>query len=145
MILETHKGPIFNPDGGPQPFFFPGSHSNCLRPWVIFTTDNGGPAAGLNNNMACNWPLRGVKNTLWEGGVRGTALAWSPTIQNPGRTSDALMHVTDWMPTILGAVNVSMSSSSSSSASSSSSSQVSGPGIAVLIFNKKNIYFSREE
>lgn len=28
---------------------------------IIFTTDNGGPAAGFNNNAASNWPLRGVR------------------------------------------------------------------------------------
>jgi arylsulfatase A-like enzyme len=27
---------------------------------VVFTTDNGGPAAGFNINAASNWPLRGV-------------------------------------------------------------------------------------
>lgn len=34
---------------------------------VIFTSDNGGPAAGFNLNAASNYPLKGVKNTLWEG------------------------------------------------------------------------------
>jgi len=34
---------------------------------IIFSSDNGGPAAGFNLNAASNWPLRGVKNTLWEG------------------------------------------------------------------------------
>ena len=25
---------------------------------IAFSTDNGGPAAGFDYNMACNWPLR---------------------------------------------------------------------------------------
>lgn len=41
---------------------------NMLRDSIIvFSSDNGGPAAGFNLNAASNWPLRGVKNTLWEG------------------------------------------------------------------------------
>lgn len=28
---------------------------------IIFTTDNGGPANGFNQNIASNWPLRGVR------------------------------------------------------------------------------------
>lgn len=27
---------------------------------IIFTTDNGGPAAGFDRNFANNWPLRSV-------------------------------------------------------------------------------------
>jgi arylsulfatase A-like enzyme len=34
-----------------------GMLQNCI---VVFTTDNGGPAAGFNINAASNWPLRGV-------------------------------------------------------------------------------------
>lgn len=41
---------------------------NMLRDCIIvFTTDNGGPAEGFNLNAASNWPLRGVKDTLFEG------------------------------------------------------------------------------
>ena len=27
---------------------------------ILFSTDNGGPAGGFNQNAASNWPLRGV-------------------------------------------------------------------------------------
>ncbi|XP_032663859.1 arylsulfatase B isoform X1 [Odontomachus brunneus] len=70
---------------------------------IIFSTDNGGPAAGFNLNAASNWPLRGVKNTLWEGGVRGTGLVWSPKLVRPGRVSRQLLHITDWLPTLITA------------------------------------------
>lgn len=41
-----------------------GLYNNSL---IVFSTDNGGPAAGFDMNSACNFPLRGVKATLWEG------------------------------------------------------------------------------
>ncbi|XP_042900784.1 arylsulfatase B isoform X2 [Parasteatoda tepidariorum] len=66
---------------------------------ILFTTDNGGPAAGFNNNAASNWPLRGVKATLWEGGVRGISFIWSSLLKIR-RISKDLMHVTDWLPTL---------------------------------------------
>ena len=31
---------------------------------IVFTTDNGGPAAGFNLNHASNWPFRGVSNNF---------------------------------------------------------------------------------
>uniref|UniRef100_A0A336MIA9 CSON000254 protein n=1 Tax=Culicoides sonorensis TaxID=179676 RepID=A0A336MIA9_CULSO len=70
---------------------------------IIFSTDNGGPAAGFNINAASNWPLRGVKNTLWEGGVRGAGLIWSPLLEQRERVSNQLMHITDWLPTLYSA------------------------------------------
>lgn len=71
---------------------------------IIFSTDNGGPAEGFNLNAASNWPLRGVKNTLWEGGVRGAAMIWSPLIERKSRIANQTMHITDWLPTIISAV-----------------------------------------
>ncbi|XP_072172237.1 arylsulfatase I-like [Diadema setosum] len=67
---------------------------------IIFTTDNGGPTHGYDGNHASNWPLRGCKHTLWEGGVRGTAFVHSPLLASPRRFSDHMMHVCDWMPTV---------------------------------------------
>ncbi|XP_020620379.1 arylsulfatase I-like [Orbicella faveolata] len=69
---------------------------------IIFSTDNGGPAAGLDGNSACNYPLRGMKTTLWEGGVRGVALVHSPLLGTKGRVSMDMMHATDWVPTLYG-------------------------------------------
>ena len=85
---------------------------------ILFTTDNGGsifsnvkysfystvfigPAAGFDLNKASNWPLRGIKNTLWEGGVRGSAFLWSPLLKNSSRVhSQGLMGIQDWLPTL---------------------------------------------
>lgn len=76
---------------------------------ILFTTDNGGPAGGFNENAASNWPLRGVKASVWEGGVRGAGLLWSPSIVNPGRVADQMVHITDWLPTLITAAGGNLS------------------------------------
>ncbi len=73
---------------------------------IVFTTDNGGPAAGFNHNYASNWPLRGVKHTLWEGGVRGAGLIWSPLIKKKSRVSNQMMNIQDWLPTLYSAAGI---------------------------------------
>ncbi|XP_071453500.1 arylsulfatase B-like [Hetaerina americana] len=72
---------------------------------IIFTTDNGGAAAGFDMNAASNWPLRGGKRTLWQGGTRGAALIWSPFFKKSGRVSEQFLHISDWLPTLISAVN----------------------------------------
>ncbi|XP_022100296.1 arylsulfatase I-like [Acanthaster planci] len=69
---------------------------------IIFSTDNGGPAHGFDFNHANNYPLRGTKLSLWEGGVRGSAFVHSNLLKKPGRISRDLLHVCDWLPTIYG-------------------------------------------
>ncbi|XP_055333769.1 arylsulfatase B-like isoform X2 [Paramacrobiotus metropolitanus] len=73
---------------------------------IIFTTDNGGATAGYDRNKASNWPLRGGKDTLFEGGVRATAFLWSPLLLQIPRVSTQMMHITDWLPTLLYAAGI---------------------------------------
>ncbi|XP_060068036.1 arylsulfatase I-like isoform X1 [Ylistrum balloti] len=70
---------------------------------LMFTTDNGGPANGFDGNAASNFPLRGLKATLWEGGVRGVGFLHSPLLKKSGYVSEQLLHVCDWLPTFYSA------------------------------------------
>ena len=64
---------------------------------MIVTTDNGGiPHAG-----GYNWPLRGHKGSLWEGGLRGVGFVRGKMLQKTGVKCKELLHVTDWYPTLL--------------------------------------------
>ncbi|XP_035668236.1 arylsulfatase B-like [Branchiostoma floridae] len=66
---------------------------------VIFTTDNGGWIIASGNN----YPLRGGKVTLWEGGTRGVAFVHGKMLQKTGYTNNEMIHAVDWFPTILAA------------------------------------------
>ncbi len=84
-----------------------GQRENTL---IIFLSDNGGveslkneyvgdvPDSPLNSE---NSPLRGQKNTLWEGGVRICAFAHWPGVLEP-RKCTAVIHAADWFPTLAG-------------------------------------------
>jgi len=69
---------------------------------IVFFSDNGG-ASGKGNN----WPLRGHKGTLWEGGTRTPAFIHGPGLS--ARTEERMFHVTDWYPTLLAALNKTVS------------------------------------
>ena len=92
---------------------------------MVFTSDNGGyvksprgpcntttttttPPAGANigHGVACfngeaganNWPLRGGKYTLFEGGIRAVAFVAGGFVPRGARGSraDGIVHVADW-------------------------------------------------
>lgn len=72
---------------------------------IVFISDNGAPTIGAFMNWGSNYPLRGIKDTLFEGGVRDVAFIWSPHIVQNGRVSYDLIHVSDWLPTLITGKN----------------------------------------
>lgn len=66
---------------------------------IIFTADNGGWPSKFGNN----WPLRGSKITVYEGGTRVTAFVHGSGLTKTGYTYDGMMHAVDWNPTIVSA------------------------------------------
>ncbi|KAH9363628.1 hypothetical protein HPB48_004149 [Haemaphysalis longicornis] len=73
---------------------------------IVFTSDNGGSPFGIFSNTGSNWPLRGSKGTLWEGGIRVPAVVWSPLLprdKDQGVVLPQLVHVVDWLPTLYSA------------------------------------------
>eukprot|EP01006_Ploeotia_vitrea_P022980 TRINITY_DN55428_c0_g1_i1.p1 TRINITY_DN55428_c0_g1~~TRINITY_DN55428_c0_g1_i1.p1 ORF type:complete len:663 (-),score=76.31 TRINITY_DN55428_c0_g1_i1:895-2883(-) len=79
---------------------------------VIFSSDNGGPIPGDYVHMdigASNYPLRGGKFSLAEGGVKATGIMYGPTLGVPqGKKYNGLMHVADWLPTLATTVAASI-------------------------------------
>ncbi|XP_045494398.1 arylsulfatase B-like isoform X1 [Colias croceus] len=68
---------------------------------IVFISDNGAPTVGQFSNWGINLPFRGRKQTPWEGGVRVPAFIWHASLKP--KVYDGLMHITDWMPTLLAA------------------------------------------
>lgn len=65
---------------------------------IVFMSDNGGD----NHKGGNNWPYRGNKNTVWEGALRSASFVagFGVPASLQGTRSAALMHVTDWLPTL---------------------------------------------
>ncbi|XP_035894202.1 arylsulfatase B-like isoform X2 [Anopheles stephensi] len=67
---------------------------------ILFYADNGAPTLGVHANAGSNYPLRGQKESPWEGAVRGAALIWSRLLPRKGVVSNQWLHVSDWLPTL---------------------------------------------
>lgn len=73
---------------------------------IFVTTDNGGMVEyqpEFPASVSSNWPLRGSKMTVFEGGVRGTAWIMGGFVPEKlrGTTFSGLMHAVDVAPTLL--------------------------------------------
>ena len=82
---------------------------------IIFSSDNGGIGGQDHLTQAakpfddsyidCNYPFRGQKREIYEGGVRVAGFVHSPLLPDKvrGTTLHEIVHVTDWVPTIVAA------------------------------------------
>ncbi|XP_022918191.1 arylsulfatase B-like [Onthophagus taurus] len=73
---------------------------------ILFMSDNGGATIGIHSNTGSNYPLRGMKNSPFEGAMRCLAAIWSPLIKQPKRVMNDLIHISDWLPTFYSAIGL---------------------------------------
>lgn len=66
---------------------------------VIFYSDNGGPTVGLHSTAASNYPLRGQKQSGWEGAIRTNAIVYSPSLPKAA-VRNKMFFIADWLPTL---------------------------------------------
>jgi len=95
-----------------------GLDSNTL---VIVAADNGGPTHMDEGMEASNFPLRGGKSTLLQGGVRVLAAVKGPGISVDTNAPDYVpgeiyrsrekFHITDWLPTLVSYASGGMNAS----------------------------------
>ena len=77
---------------------------NIGSKYLLLFLDNGGQVKKGGNN----WPFRGGKGTLWEGGIKGVGFIHGKPSQlstKSGTINNELIHVSDWFPTIMSATS----------------------------------------
>ncbi|CAO1393268.1 unnamed protein product [Diamesa hyperborea] len=73
---------------------------------IMFYSDNGAPTYGLHSTLGSNYPLRGQKQSGWEGASRNVAVVYSPLIKNPKRVSNDFIHVSDLLVSLTSAAGI---------------------------------------
>ena len=75
---------------------------------MIVSADNGGAPCSCSN-----YPLKGAKGTLFEGGIRALAFANGGVLPDSmrGKTSEGFIHIADWYPTFCNMAGVDPSDS----------------------------------
>ncbi|XP_046584420.1 arylsulfatase B-like isoform X1 [Haliotis rubra] len=66
---------------------------------ILFLSDNGGDLENYGNN----YPLRGGKYTIWEGGTRTICFMNGAGLKRRGHTFSGLIHAVDWKATLISA------------------------------------------
>ena len=74
---------------------------------LVLTSDNGG-ALVLSNSAANNHPLRGSKNTVWEGGIRVASFVSGGYLPHHrrGQKEYGMIHIADWYTTFTEMIGV---------------------------------------
>jgi arylsulfatase A-like enzyme len=68
---------------------------------IVFSSDNGGPTHDDEGTQSNNFPLRGGKNTLFEGGTRVVGFVAGAGIVKKGYALHEKVHATDWLPSLV--------------------------------------------
>jgi arylsulfatase A len=86
---------------------------------IFFTSDNGGYIhyqGKHHGQISDNGPLRGQKQTIWEGGIRVPAIAWCPGKIPSGKISNEIAITMDLLPTFLELAEIPISTVDSQNA-----------------------------
>eukprot|EP01084_Bolivina_argentea_P075263 136448_1 len=76
---------------------------------IVFTSDNGAPVMTGDSVGGENFPLRGGKHSIWEGGTKVPAIIYFQGLKNSHIQQDdyeQLFHSADWMATLIEAIGL---------------------------------------